>query len=119
MLVAGDTLRRLLMFRGTRIAFKRRGYEKDVKLIAKASSEMCREAYENLIRPGAERRAAQPCCDGVRMGPRGPNLNAERLAGHEAVPKELQIALRQMLISTKMCPSRTGQSGRSDTKDMR
>ena len=29
-LPAGDTLRRLLMFRGTRMAFKRRGYQKDV-----------------------------------------------------------------------------------------
>ena len=93
-MVAGDTLRRLLMFRGTRVAFKRTGYQKDVALIAKASSEMCREAYESLIRPGSEYAAAQPGGDGGRMGPRGPNLNAERLAGHEAVPKELQIALR-------------------------
>ena len=77
-------------------------------LIAKASSEMCREAYENLIRPGSEYAAAQPGCDGGRMGPRGPNLNAERLAGHEAVPKELQIALRQMLISTKDVPFTDG-----------
>ena len=29
-LVAGDTLRRLLMFRGKRMAFKRKGYQKDV-----------------------------------------------------------------------------------------
>ena len=43
-LVAGDTLRRLLMFRGTRVAFRRQGYQKDVATIAKASSEMCREA---------------------------------------------------------------------------
>ena len=37
-LVAGDTLRRLRMFRGTRVAFKRKGYQKDVAMIAKASS---------------------------------------------------------------------------------
>ena len=92
------------MFCGTRVAFKRKGYQKDLALIAKASSEMRREAYENLIRPGAEHGAVQPCCEGVRMGPRGPNLNAERLAGHEAVPKELQSALRQMLIGTKDVP---------------
>ena len=100
-LVAGDTLRRLLMFRGTRIAFKRKGYQKDVALIAKASSEMCREAYENLIRPGGDR-------DGCRVSAAAPNLNAERLVGHEAVPKELQTALRQMLISTKDVPFTDG-----------
>jgi hypothetical protein len=40
-IVAGDTLRRLLMYRGTRVAFKRRGFQKDVATIAKATSEMC------------------------------------------------------------------------------
>ena len=35
-LVFGDTLRRLLTFRGTRMAFKRRGFQKDVKAIAGA-----------------------------------------------------------------------------------
>ena len=80
-LVAGDTLRRLLMFRGTRVAFKRKGYQKDVSMIAKATSEMCREAYESLLRPGGG--AAQPAND-----------NAERLAGNEAVPQELRTALR-------------------------
>ena len=42
MLVFGDTLRRLLMFRGTRVAFKRRGYQKDVKAIATATADMWR-----------------------------------------------------------------------------
>ena len=104
MLVAGDTLRRLLMFRGTRIAFKRRGYRKDAKLIAKASSEMCREAYEALIRPGSEHGAEQ--LDG-RVG-LGSRLNAESLGASNVVPKELQTALRQMLISSKDVPFTDG-----------
>jgi hypothetical protein len=94
-IVAGDTLRRLLMFRGTRVAFKRRGFQKDVASIAKASSEMCCEAYENLF---------------VHVGAEHPpqNLNAESLARNEHVPKELQTAIRQMLISTKDVPFTDG-----------
>lgn len=94
-LVAGDTLRRLLMFRGTRVAFKRKGYQKDVSMIAKASSEMVRDAYERLLRP--EGSAGQP-----------PNDNAERLAGNDALAQELRTALRQMLIATKDVPFTDG-----------
>ena len=79
MLVFGDTLRRLLMFRGTRVAFKRRGFQKDVKAIAAASAEMVYTAMEKIIG----------------------HANAEELANNQHVPKELQTALRQMLISTK------------------
>ena len=94
-IVAGDTLRRLLMFRGTRVAFKRRGLQKDVATIAKATSEMCCEAYESLfVHAGGEHRSR--------------NLNAERLARDEHVPKELQTAIRQMLISTKDVPFTDG-----------
>ncbi|MCS5703089.1 MAG: hypothetical protein NZ847_10770 [Acidobacteria bacterium] len=85
-LVFGDTLRRLLMFRGTRIAFKRRGFQKDVKAIAEASSEMCHSAMEKITG----------------------HANAEQLANNEHVPKELQTALRQMLISTKDVPFTDG-----------
>lgn len=94
-LVAGDTLRRLLKFRGTRVAFKRQGYQKDVATIAKASSEMCREAYDSLLRSGGG--VAQPV-----------NHNAERLAGNEAVPQELRTTLRPMLIVTKDVPFTDG-----------
>ena len=86
MLVFGDTLRRLLMFRGTRVAFKRRGFQKDVKAIATATAEMCYSAMEKI----------------------NGHANAEQLANNTAVPKELQTALRQMLISTKDVPFTDG-----------
>ena len=71
------------------------GYQKDVATIAKASSEMYREAYESLLRSGGG--VAQPV-----------NHNAERLAGNEAVPQELRTALRQMLIATTDVPFTDG-----------
>ena len=37
-IVAGDTLRRLQMMRGSRVAFRRRGYQKDVAEIAKVTT---------------------------------------------------------------------------------
>jgi hypothetical protein len=85
-LVFGDTLRRLLMFRGTRMAFKRRGFQKDVKAIAGATAEMCSQAMDTITG----------------------HANAEALANNENVPKELQTALRQMLISTKDVPFTDG-----------
>ena len=68
-------------------------------MIAKSTSEICRQAYESLLRPGSG--VAQPA-----------NYNAERLAGNEAVPQELRTALRQMLIVTKDVPSQMGRSER-------
>ena len=62
---------------------------------------MCREAYKDLVRHGGDR-------DGCKVSAAAPNHNAERLAGHEAVPKELQTALRQMLINTKDVPFTDG-----------
>ena len=94
-LVAGDTLRRLLLFRGVRVALKRKGYQKDVSMVAKSTSDMCREAYESLLRPAG----------GVAQTA---NYNAERLAGNEAVPQELRTASRQMLIVTKDVPFTDG-----------
>ena len=85
-LVFGDTLRRLLMFRGTRMAFKRRGFQKDVKAIAAATAEMVYTAMDKITG----------------------HANAEALANNEHVPKELQTALRQMLISTKDVPFTDG-----------
>ena len=40
-IIFGDTLRRLLLFRGTRMALRRKGFQKDVKLIANASADQC------------------------------------------------------------------------------
>ena len=39
--VFGDALRRLALFRGTRAAVRRRGFQRDVRLIAIASSAHC------------------------------------------------------------------------------
>ena len=64
-------------------------------MVAESTSEMCRQAYESLLRPGGG--VAQPA-----------NCNAERLAGNEAVPQELRTALRQMLIVTKDVPFADG-----------
>ena len=62
-IVAGDTLRRLQMMRGSRVAFQRRGYQKDVAEIAKVTSEMCYAA-----------------CNSVYNNIDTANTNAERLA---------------------------------------
>ena len=91
-IVFGDTLRRLLIFRGTRVALKRRGFQRDVKLIANATSEQCVQALQSS--------AAQPA-DLARA-------NAEGLARNTQVPKELATALRQMLVSTKDVPLTDG-----------
>ena len=42
--IFGDTLRRLAFFKGTRAAVRRRGFQRDVQLIAKASSAHCLQA---------------------------------------------------------------------------
>ena len=81
--VFGSTIRQLLAFQGTRLALKRRGFQRDVKLIANATAEQCCEAIR--------RRAAQPA--------NGANANAEVLARDKDVSEELATALRQMLVS--------------------
>ena len=45
-IIFGDTLRRLLLFRGTRMALRRKGFQKDVKLIANASADQCIAALQ-------------------------------------------------------------------------
>ena len=45
-IVFGGTLRRLLLCRGTRVALKRNGAQRDVKLIANSSSEQCVAALQ-------------------------------------------------------------------------
>ena len=91
-IVFGDTLKRLLLFKGTRLALKRKGFQRDVKLIANATSEQCRAALQDS--------AGQP-------GDMA-NCNAEALAANANIAKELRTALRQVLISTKDVPLTDG-----------
>ena len=86
-IIFGDTLRRLLLFRGTRMALKRKGFQKDVKLIANSTSEQCIAALKSSAgQPGEVR-----------------NANMEALSNNEKIALELRTALRQVLISTKDC----------------
>ena len=91
-IIFGDTLRRLLLFRGTRMALKRKGFQKDVKLIANATSEQCVAALQSS--------AGQP--GDVR------NANMEALSNNEKLAQELRTALKQVLISTKDVPMTDG-----------
>ena len=91
-IIFGDTLRRLLLFRGTRMALKRRGFQKDVKLIANSSAEQCMAALQDS--------AGQPG-DVV-------NCSAEALSANAKIAQELRTALRQVLISTKDVPLTDG-----------
>ena len=91
-IVFGDTLRRLLLFRGTRMALKRKGFQRDVKLIANSTSEQCMAALNSS--------AAQP--GDVQ------NINMEALSSNDKIAVELRTALRQVLISTKDVPLTDG-----------
>lgn len=91
-IVFGDTLKRLLLFRGTRMALRRAGFQRDVKLIANATSEQCVAALQHS--------AGQP--GDVR------NANMESLTSNEKIALELRTALRQVLISTKDVPLTDG-----------
>ena len=91
-IIFGDTLRRLLLFRGTRMALKRKGFQKDVKLIANSTSEQCVAALQSS--------AGQP--GDVK------NANMEALANNETITLELRTVLRKVLISTKDVPLTDG-----------
>ena len=91
-IVFGDTLKRLLLFRGMRMALKRKGFQRDVKLIANSTSEQCMAALKSS--------AAQP--GDVQ------NLNMEALSSNDKIAVELRTALRQILISTKDVPLTDG-----------
>ena len=91
-IVHGSTLRQLLLFRGTRLALRRKGFQRDVRAIANATSEQCMQA----LRSSAGQRADLS------------SANAEALARSEHVPAELATAVRQMLISTKDVPLTDG-----------
>ena len=84
-IIFGDTLRRLLLFKGTRLALKRKGFQKDVKLIANSTSEQCMTALQaSAGKPGDLR-----------------NANMQALSNNDKVALELRTAFRQVLISTK------------------
>ena len=91
-IVFGDTLRRLLLFKGARMALKRKGFQKDVKLIANATSEQCVAALSDS--------AGQP--GDVT------NANMEALSNNAKIALELRTALRQVLIATKDVPLTDG-----------
>ena len=55
--VFGDALRRLALFKGTRAAVKRRGFQKYVRLIANASSAHCLQALSHEELGGANAEA--------------------------------------------------------------
>ena len=91
-IVFGDTLKRLLVFKGTRMALKRKGFQKDVKLIANSTSEQCMSALQDSAgRPGDVSKH-----------------NIEALANNAKIAQELRTALRQVLISTKDVPLTDG-----------
>ena len=95
-IVFGDTVRRLLLFKGTRMALKRKGFQKDVKLIANATSEQCVAALlDSAGQPGDVR-----------------NANMEALSNNQKIALELRTALRQVLIATKDVPLTDGYKKR-------
>ena len=74
------------------MAFKRKGFQKDVKLIANSSSEQCIAALKSSAgQPGEVR-----------------NANMEALSNNEKIALELRTALQQVLISTKDVPLTDG-----------
>ena len=74
------------------MALKRKGSQRDVKLIANSTSEQCMAALNSS--------AAQP--GDVQ------NLNMEALSSNDKIAVELRTALRQVLISTKDVPLTDG-----------
>ena len=86
-LVFGDSLRRLRMFRGARLALKRKGFQTDVAVIAKATAADCEKALET------ENNRSK---------------GVEALAALSTLPKGLVAALRQVLVSTAEVPFTDG-----------
>ena len=71
---------------------KRKGFQKDVKLIANSTSEQCMTALQvDHGQPGDMR-----------------NANMEALSNNEKIALELRMAFRQVLISTKDVPLTDG-----------
>ena len=74
------------------MALKRKGFQKDVKLIANSTSEQCVAALQSS--------AGQP--GDVK------NASMEVLSNNEKISLELRTALRQVLISTRDVPMTDG-----------
>ena len=74
------------------MALKRKGFQRDVKLVANSTSEQCMTALQAS--------AGQP--GDVR------NSNMEALTSNEKIAPELRTALRQVLSSTKDVPLTDG-----------
>ena len=75
------------------MALKRKGFQRDVKLLANSTSEQCMSAMQAS--------AGQP--GDVR------NANMEALSHYDKIASELRTALRQVLISTKDVPLTDGR----------
>ena len=74
------------------MALKRKGFQKEVKLIANSTSEQCMAALQgDHGQPGEVR-----------------NANMEALSNNEKIALELRTAFRQVLISTKDVPLTDG-----------
>lgn len=91
-IVLGDTLKRLHLFKGSCMALKCNGFQRDVKLIPNATSEQCMSALQ----------------DSPRQPGDVASCNAEALAEHALIVQELRSALRQVLISTEAVPLTDG-----------
>ena len=90
--VFGDMLKRLLVFKGTRLALSRKGFQKYVRLIANSTSEQFIAALQDSAgKPGDVA-----------------NCSAEALASNAKLAQELRTAMRQALISTKDVPLTDG-----------
>ncbi len=74
------------------MALKRKGFQRDVKLIANATSEQCISALQDS--------AGQPGDVAT--------CSAEALAANPKISQELRTALRQVLVSTKDVPLTDG-----------
>ena len=74
------------------MALKRKGFQKDVKLIANSTSEQCMSALQASAGQSGDVR----------------NANMEALSNNEQIALELRTALRQVLIATKEVPLTDG-----------
>ena len=98
-IIFGDTLRRLLLFRGNRLALKRKGFQKDVKLIANSTSEQCMAALQaSAGQPGDLR-----------------NASLEALSNNEKIALELRTALRQVFLKDRFTCSLPASRSKFET----
>ena len=82
----GDVQRRLGLLTGTRAAFSRQGFEKDVRLIAHATADEFQQAFGLL----------------------GPKAHLEGIMRHPKVPAPVKTAMRTLLLSSSNVPGTEG-----------